>query len=135
MSDGARSDLHQQVRLLAMVRIGLGVGFVLAPGPLLRVWLGRGAASPAVKLTARCLGGRDIALGLGTLLALRHGAPLRGWLEAGMLADSCDAAATLAAFPSLPKLGALGAVASAATAAALGRRLVAGLEGSQPAVG
>jgi hypothetical protein len=36
------------------------------------------------------LGGRDLALGLGVVIALDRGAPVRGWLEACVLADTVD---------------------------------------------
>lgn len=39
------------------------------------------------------LGGREIALGLGGLLATRHGGAVRGWAEASVLADGVDAVA------------------------------------------
>jgi hypothetical protein len=41
-------------------------------------------------LFARMLGGRDIALGLGTVIALDRGKPVRGWLEGAALADAVD---------------------------------------------
>ncbi len=53
-------------------------------------------------LAMRSVGGRDLALGLGALLALRRGAPLRGWVEAGALADLADGLAGVLAFGSLP---------------------------------
>jgi hypothetical protein len=60
---------------------------------------------PTDKLLARSLGSRDIALGLGAILAMDRGAPSRGWLEAGGLADAGDLLATLIAFRSLPRFG------------------------------
>ena len=66
-------------------------------------WVGRAeSARPSVKLLARALGGRDIALGLGPVLAMRHESPARGWMEAGGLADAADLVGTLVAWRSLP---------------------------------
>ena len=48
-------------------------------------------------LLARMLGGRDIALGLGTVIALDRGKPVRGWLEASALSDVVDCLACLLA--------------------------------------
>jgi hypothetical protein len=84
------SSLERQIQGMAFTRIGLGIVLMLLPGPLLRIWLGRGASSPFSRLLARSVGGRDVALGLGTLFALRHRAPVRGWLEATALADASD---------------------------------------------
>jgi hypothetical protein len=43
------------------------------------------------------LGGRDAALGLGVVIALDRGAPVRGWLEACALADGVDLVSCLIA--------------------------------------
>ena len=55
------------------------------------------------KFFARGLGARDVALGAGALLALRHDAPVRGWVEAGGLADATDVVSVVLAFPRLPR--------------------------------
>jgi hypothetical protein len=60
---------------------------------------------PIDKLLARSFGIRDVALGMGAILAMDRGAPSRGWLEAGGLADAGDLLATLLAFRSLPRFG------------------------------
>ena len=67
-------------------------------------WVGDADAGRAsVKLLARALGARDIALGLGPVLALRHDAPVRGWIEAGGLADAGDLVGTLIAWRTVPR--------------------------------
>jgi hypothetical protein len=43
------------------------------------------------------LGARDVVLGLGTVIALDRGAPVRGWLEGSALADTVDCVAAVAA--------------------------------------
>jgi hypothetical protein len=74
-----------------------------------------------MRLLARALGARDVALGVGVLLALRHDAPARGWVEAGGLADAGDVLVTLAALKELPRRGrwAVLAAASAGVLAAV----------------
>lgn len=126
-------DRHQARRVAAAVawaRIGLGATALVAPTVPLRPWVGRNVAwRPQAKLLARSLGGRDLALGLGAVLALRKDAPVRGWVEAAALGDAGDVLATLAAFGSLPKLGRLAVVASAAGAAALGGLVAGAVDG------
>ncbi len=124
MSPAVNKDRARQVAAsLAWGRIALGVTAILIPSIPLRPWVGREVAwRPRAKLLARALGARDLALGLGVVLALRHGAPVRGWVEGGGLADAGDAVATLLAFRTLPPVGrwaVLGAAGGAAAAARL----------------
>jgi hypothetical protein len=74
---------------LARGRIALGVAALLAPKLAARALFGGGAGRGTAALT-RMLGGRDLALGLGVVIALDRGAPVRGWLEACVLADTVD---------------------------------------------
>ena len=67
------------------------------------------------------LGARDLALGIGVILALRHDAPVRGWVEGSGLADAGDTLATLLAFGKLPKGGRWLVLLSAGGAAAAAR--------------
>jgi hypothetical protein len=67
---------------------------------------------------ARMLGARDIALGLGAVIALDRGAPVRGWLEGAALSDAADCVACLLARDSLSP-GAVRASAGLGGAAAL----------------
>jgi hypothetical protein len=90
--DDALADLV--ARGIALARVAIGVGATFAPSLVARLQFG--SASPAQMITVRMLGARDLALGAGALLAARHGANgLRGWVEAGALADAVDAAAFL----------------------------------------
>jgi len=104
--------------MLAWGRIALGVVAVAAPTLPTRPWVGTDAGRASTKTLARALGARDVALGLGTLLAQRHRSPVRGWLEASALADAGDVIATLADWGSRPRLGRLGVIAAAAGGAA-----------------
>ena len=122
------ADLEQQIRAFAMGRIGLGAAALIAPKAVLRRWLGRGSDTPVTRVLARFVGGRDVALGLGTLFALRHGSPVRGWIEAGMVADAGDLVGTLLGAKHLPRVAALGTAVAAAGGVAYARRLVNQLE-------
>jgi len=94
MDDDGRADLA--ARGIALARVAIGAGATVAPGLVSRVQFG--ATSPAQRITVRMLGARDLALGIGVLLAARHESPgLRGWVEAGAFADAVDAVAFLRA--------------------------------------
>ncbi|MGH9280465.1 MAG: hypothetical protein ACRD12_20525 [Acidimicrobiales bacterium] len=122
------ADLEQQIRAFAIGRVGLGAAAIIAPGQMLKRWFGKGADSPVSRALTRFVGGRDVALGLGTLFALSHGSPVRGWLEAGMVADAGDMAATLVAAKHLPRVAAVGSVFAAAGGVVYARRLISQLE-------
>jgi len=110
---------------VAALRVGLGLGAFAVPDVACRPWVGSNGEGPGRKVLARALGGRDVALGLGALVAARRGAPVRGWVEAAALADGGDVAATLASWSALPKVGrvlVLGAAAGAAAAGAVAAR-------------
>ena len=115
--------------MLAWGRIALGIVAFAAPTLPARPWVGMDAGRASTKTLARALGARDVALGLGTLLAQRHRSPVRGWLEASALADAGDVAATLAGWGSRPRLGRVGVLAAAAAGAVacsgLARRVMA----------
>ena len=117
-----RDKARQIAEAIAVGRIGIGIVALVAPTVPLRPWVGRDFAwQPRAKLLARSLGARDLALGIGVMLALRHKAPVRGWVEGSGLADAGDTLATLLAFGKLPKSGRWLVLASAAGAAAAAR--------------
>ena len=120
-------------------RIAFGLGFLLLPGLTGRMWIGRDAERAGTKLFIRAMGARDLAIGLGVVIALDRGAPVRGWLEASTLADLADFAATLIAREEIPPAAVPQALAIAGGSAALGAwlsRVVdnppAALEGQTP---
>jgi hypothetical protein len=77
-------------------RFVFGMGFLLAPSPILRIWWERGGASgPIASGLARGLGARDAALGLGILAAVLRRESSRGWLLAAAGADATDLVLTL----------------------------------------
>jgi hypothetical protein len=97
-------DARRYARLLSYGRIGLGVTALVAPRLPSLPWLGDiESRRSSVQLFARSLGARDVALGVGPVMALRHGAPARGWMEAGGLADAGDVVGTLLAWRTLPR--------------------------------
>lgn len=113
------------VKLIAAGRVLIGAALMLAPRHAARGWLGDAADDPATQVAVRAFGARDLGLGLGVLLALRRGRSPRGWVEAGILADATDAAATLAAWRHLPHTGRAMTLAVASSATAAGALTVA----------
>jgi hypothetical protein len=84
---------------------------------------GAEASRTSVRLFARTLGGRDLALGLGALLAETNRRPVRGWIEAGALADAGDTLATVLVFSKLPRWSRWLILASTVGAVTLGALL------------
>jgi hypothetical protein len=109
--------------LQARGRIAVGVAFVLFPGLAGRMWIGSDAARRNVKVLARAFGVRDLAIGLGVVIALDRGTPVRGWIEAGLLSDAVDTAASLLAGDSIPPGIRWPAIALGASSAAAGATL------------
>jgi hypothetical protein len=103
---------------LARARIAIGVVSLLAPELVRRTMTGPNGPAGGTRLFARMVGARDLGLGLGVLLALDRGAPVRGWLEASALVDGIDAAACLLARHNM-RTGVLPAAVGGAAAGAL----------------
>lgn len=116
----ANQDPVAVARGIAQGRLAIGVSMLLAPRGLTRRVLRGADASPDALTAWRMVGAREVALGLGCVLAARHASPaLRGWVEAGALADAGDVYAfgRDRGFHLLPRVG---AVLTAATAGAAG---------------
>jgi hypothetical protein len=111
------------VLLHARARIAVGAAFVLFPGLAGRMWIGADAGRRPVKVLARAFGVRDLAIGLGAVIALDRGTPVRGWIEAGVLSDAVDTAASLLAGGSIPAAIRLPAIAVGAGSTAVGASL------------
>lgn len=131
---------------VAVGRIGLGVVALTRPAVVARPWVGPSGESQAGRVLGRALGGRDLALGLGTLAALHSsagpgidqpaqsrvalsGAALSGaalsWVGLSGLADGFDLLITVGSWRTLPArerwliaLASGGAAALSLTAAA-----------------
>jgi hypothetical protein len=98
-----------------------------------RPWIGDAAESPDARLLSRTMGGRDLALGLGTLRALAVAdAEARPWVALAGMADAVDAAVTLLAFRRLPRLTRWGILASTLGAAVVSFRVALALEPEGP---
>ena len=114
---------------LAAARTAIGVVALTSPALVGRPWVGAAADGTHGRVLARALGGRDLALGLGTLAALQQ-IPLAGtdhsdsvaglWVGLGALADSLDVLATAIAWDELPSVGRWLVAASAGGAAVTG---------------
>jgi hypothetical protein len=116
----------QDVRALALAsglgRLAIGAGLAVAPGAALAA-LGFREHGPSTVAVARIAGGRDIALGAATLLALGDAERLRLASIANAAVDAGDTltfAAALAARDDEVRGGALRGVAAAVPAALAG---------------
>lgn len=114
-------DPRTLTRLLAAGRVAIGLGLFAAPATAARSWLGDAVDDAGTRMATRGLGARDVALGVGTLVALRDDGPVRPWLDAGVAADLADATAAVLARGERPAgaIGATLAVAGGAAAAGL----------------
>jgi hypothetical protein len=120
--------------LHARGRIAVGAAFVLFPGLAGRMWIGSDAARRPVKVLARAFGARDLAIGLGVVIALDRGAPARGWIEAGVLSDAIDTCASLLAGSSIPPAIRWPCVALGAGSAAVGAYLAREFDENTPPI-
>ncbi|MGH9101548.1 MAG: hypothetical protein ACRDYD_00960 [Acidimicrobiales bacterium] len=98
-----RDSARAATRALAVVRAGLGVVALVAPAVLNVAWVGPLGKADGARVLGRAVGGRDLALAAGILLAMRHETPVRGWVEGAGLADAADLVATIVSFRSLPR--------------------------------
>src|SRR5918997_4774358 len=101
-------------------RIAVGLAFLVAPSLAGRFWVGDDARPDGARVLGRAFGARDLALGLGVVIALDRGALVRGWLEACALADASDFTAGLLGAEALPRGLRPGVLALGAGSAALG---------------
>jgi hypothetical protein len=108
---------------VAAGRVALGLTALAWPAVPARPWVGAAAEDLTARVFGRALGGRDLALGLGALTALRPGAepgPAAAWIAAGALSDALDVAASLASWQELPRITRWLVAASAGGAALTG---------------
>ena len=113
-------DAPTIARAAAGGRIAIGLALLAAPGPAAKRWLGDVSEEPGAQVGISGLGGRDLAIGLGTLWALggRKRAP-RAWLIACAGADAADLIGTLRSRRGLSTAAMVGTVAVAGGSAAL----------------
>jgi hypothetical protein len=116
---------------LGLTRVAIGIGLIANP---MGIGKALGIADDAMRQSvwlARFTGGREIAIGLGTLLAWKRSEPLAGWIAAQAISDATDTVAfavvTSQGKVSAPRgwgmaaFAASGAISEAATAIALAR--------------
>jgi len=105
-------------------RVALGLIALARPSVPARPWVGGTADEVTVRVFGRALGARDVALGAGALVALRHQAAepqaARAWIAAGALSDALDVVASLSSWGGLPRVTRWLVVASAGGAALAG---------------
>jgi hypothetical protein len=81
---------------LSIARAAIGAAYVAAPRLARPTWIGRAGRLGGTNVVTAGLGARDLALGAGTLLALREDPGVaRPWLQAQFASDLADLAATL----------------------------------------
>lgn len=105
---------------LAAGRVAVGTAAFVAPKVVARGWIGSAADLPGTQVAVRAFAVRDLALGLGALASLDDPARTRNWVEAGIIADAGDFAATVMGKGTDSRLGAIGVLAIAGGAAATG---------------
>src|SRR4051794_27861854 len=109
----------------ALGRLVFGAAALAAPAATGRMLAGEGAATPDAQTLIRGMGGREVGLGLGLLLADRAGASHTPWLVAGVLADGGDVAGMTGAWRDIEPGKREPGVAFAAAAALTGLVLLA----------
>jgi hypothetical protein len=82
---------------VSWIRIGVGLLLAAAPGAFVRRFV-QDEPSGSLILFTRTVGVRDLALGLGSLAAVRSESTddVRRWVRAGSISDSLDLVAGLA---------------------------------------
>ncbi|BBY04673.1 hypothetical protein MSEO_51720 [Mycobacterium seoulense] len=83
--------------------MALGLWLALAPQRPGELWFGEPDPPAAGTALLRCVGGRDLGIGLGLTA---NATPDSLWLRVGILADVIDGVATLAASRQMPRAGA-----------------------------
>jgi hypothetical protein len=116
----------------ARARIAIGIAGALAPGLAARVMGGRTGPDGLTPMFVRMVGARDIALGLGTVVALDRGAPVRGWLEGSAMADAADGVACILGRDKLTPWALKATVAVATVSALFGPLLARRLDPPPP---
>jgi hypothetical protein len=118
------AQLRRGATAVAAGRVVLGATALAWPSVPARPWVGGAADDVAARVFGRALGARDLALGLGALVALQGPAadagPARAWLAAGALSDALDVVASLLAWQELPRFTRWLVAASAGGAALAG---------------
>ena len=94
---GGPDTARRAARSTGPTRIGIGTLLVIKPELMVRLLHGKGADSPTTRLNLRMLAVREIALGIGTVLALGTERDVRRWLLVLSLVDTGEALALVPA--------------------------------------
>lgn len=78
---------------LGLTRIGIGIGLLVNPSGIGKALGIDPTAMQQAQWLARFTGGREIAIGLGTLIAWRRGDSVAGWIAAQAISDGTDTVA------------------------------------------
>lgn len=117
------ADEKEIARTISILRCAAGAMMLMAPRRAARGWTGIDNNTVPTRMAMRGLGARDLAIGMGTLFALSHKGPVRGWVEAGMLSDGADALNSLVAMPNAPKARSIFWMVGSGAAALVGYRI------------
>src|SRR5262249_15430440 len=98
--------LRRGAMAVAAARVAIGVTALTRPALPARPWVGGTGQAATARFFGRALGGRDLALGLGTLAVMQGPAADEGaarvWIAAGVLSDGLDVVTSLLAWRELP---------------------------------
>jgi hypothetical protein len=87
-------DSRETARYMSLARFGIGIALLVFPRRLARGWFGEDQSEwPVAPVAMRAVGGRDVAIAVGTMTALENGGDVSSWLRAGATADAADTAA------------------------------------------
>ncbi len=111
---------RQGARVLAIGRVALGAGLLIAPGVVARGWLGDLGERPAVQSVLRGFGVRDMVIGMIALHTLENPQVGPRWQRTCAACDGVDALAAVMAARDLPVRGTLGVALLGGGAAAAG---------------
>lgn len=91
MSETKGSHVRSVVRFVGSGRVAIGTLFLLVPGASSRRLLASTRELESTKTFGRLTAGRDLAIGLGTLLSSwDHSSSETEWVLAGIIADTID---------------------------------------------
>ncbi|MDQ3850232.1 MAG: hypothetical protein M3296_06425 [Actinomycetota bacterium] len=110
-------SVRDVARVLALARVGLGGGLLLAPRLTTAVWVGADARRSSVQVVGRALGAREVVLGGIALHTVDHPQVGPRWQRTLAAVDAVDLLATLLARRRLPSVGVILISAMAATGA------------------
>ena len=116
------------LRRLSFMRLAIGISLLAAPRLAVKLWTGESNDSSSLRLAARGLGAREVALAAGTLAAMENGGAARRWVEAAVIADTADALSVFGRLPGMSPINRLGQLVGAGGAALLGVKIASSID-------